>query len=242
MPVFKLHNVIKTYGKRQVLTINDLEIPEGNIHAVLGPNGSGKTTLMRVMALLTRNDQGELSVLGEKVDWNKVQLLRLRRQMAMVTQTSYMFEGSVAYNVAYGLRARHVPQRETKQTVAECLELLGLTSLANTSARTLSGGEKQKTAIARALAVKPKVLFLDEPTTNVDPHSALEIEKYIKFINSEFGTTIIIVTHNLFQARRLAHEMLFLWEGMLVEKGGLELFETARDKRTRDFLSGETIF
>jgi tungstate transport system ATP-binding protein len=129
-----------------------------------------------------------------------------------------------------------------RQTVSQCLEWLGLTALSGASARTLSGGERQKTAIARALAVKPKVLFLDEPTSNIDPHSALEIEHHIKQINRELGTTIMLVTHNLFQARRLADEVLFMWEGHMVEKGGRDIFTTARDQRTRDFLNGDTVF
>lgn len=242
MPVFKLHNVTKNYGNREVLNISDLTIPGGNIHAILGANGSGKTTLMRIMSLLTRNDHGEVEVLGEKVEWSKPQVLRLRRQMTMVTQTSYMFEGSVFYNAAYGLRVRHRPEREVWRTVNECLELLGLSAFGNAQARTLSGGERQKTAIARALAVRPEVLFLDEPTSNVDPHSAIDIEKHIKYINQQFGTTIILVTHNLFQARRLADEVMFMWEGQLIEKGGQEIFTSARDQRTSDFLSGETVF
>lgn len=242
IPAFKLHDAAKQYGSREVLKVDRLTIPQGRINAILGPNGSGKTTLMRIMSLLTRNDRGEVFVLGEKVDWSKAQVLRLRRRMTMVTQTSYMFAGSVFYNAAYGLRVRHVPDKEIRRTVAESLELLGMSAFQNAEARTLSGGERQKTAIARALAVKPEVLFLDEPTSNVDPNSALEIEKHIKFINQEFGTTIILVTHNLFQARRLADELLFMWEGEVIEKGGQELFEHASDSRTRAFLSGETVY
>lgn len=241
-PVFKLHNVTKIYGDREVLNVADLIIPGGNVHAILGANGSGKTTLMRIMSLLTRNDTGEVEVLGEKVEWSKSQVLRLRRQMTMVTQTSYMFEGTVFYNVAYGLRVRRTPEREIRQTVNECLELLGLSAFGTAQARTLSGGERQKTAIARALAVKPQVLFLDEPTSNVDPHSAIDIEKHIKYINEQFGTTIILVTHNLFQARRLADAVIFMWDGQLIEQGGKEIFTSARDQRTSDFLSGETVF
>jgi tungstate transport system ATP-binding protein len=240
---FKLFNVSKHYGQREVLHIDELEINGGKIYCILGPNGAGKTTLFRIMALLTVNDSGRIEVLGEEVKWEKTQLVRLRRQMAMVTQTSFMFEGTVYYNVAYGLQVRNVGESEKKKKVYECLELLGMQNFANQPARSLSGGERQKVAIARALAVNPRVLFLDEPTSNIDPASALDIERYIRFINKEMATTIIMVTHNLFQAQRLAEELFFLWEGKVIEKGNChELFSAARDKRTQSFLKGETVF
>lgn len=240
---FKLHNVVKRYGEREVLNIDQLSIPAGNMYTILGPNGSGKSTLLRIMALLLVNDEGQLEVLGEKVTWEKGQLLRLRRQMSMVTQTSFMFQGSVYYNVAYGLRARQVSARKVRRQVGEMLEMVGMTAYRDADARTLSGGERQKVAIARALAVNPRVLFLDEPTSNIDVASATEIEKHIRHINKERRTTIIMVTHNLFQARRLADEIMFINEGRIIEQGTAEeLFSQPRDERTAAFLRGETVF
>lgn len=241
--VLRLSDVTKRYGTREVLKLNTLELDEGQIYSILGPNGAGKTTLMRIMALLTRNDTGKVRVFGEDVSWNKAQLLRLRRQMSMVTQTSYMFEGSVYYNVSYGLRVRKIHEKEQRRTVERCLALVGMSDFINYPARYLSGGEKQKVAIARALAVKPRVLFLDEPTSSIDPASARDIEHYIKFINAEFGTTVILITHNLFQARRLAHQIVFMWNGEIIERGPVEeLFNHAQDSRTMAFLRGEIAF
>lgn len=240
---FKLHNISKQYHDREVLRINHLEIPDGKIYTILGPNGSGKTTLLRIMALLLRNDEGSLEVLGEKVEWNKGQILRLRRQMSMVTQTSFMFQGSVNYNVAYGLRKRKMADREIRRRIGEILEMVGMSAYQEADARTLSGGERQKVAIARALILEPRVLFLDEPTSNIDIASAAEIEKYIKYINETWGTTIIMVTHNLFQARRLADEVMFINEGRIIEQGRADLiFEQPHDERTAAFLRGETVF
>jgi tungstate transport system ATP-binding protein len=216
---FKLHNVIKRYGDREVLNIDQLSIPAEKIYTILGPNGSGKSTLLRILALLLVNDAGELEVLGEKVTWEKRQLLKLRRQMSMVTQTSFMFSGSVYYNVSYGLRVRRMGARKVRKRVDEMLEMVGMSAYRDADARTLSGGERQKVAIARALAINPRVLFLDEPTSNIDVASAADIEKHIRYINKERGTTIIMVTHNLFQARRLADEILFINEGRIVEQG-----------------------
>ena len=240
---FKLHNVIKRYGDREVLNIDQLSIPAEKIYTILGPNGSGKSTLLRILALLLVNDAGELEVLGEKVTWEKRQLLKLRRQMSMVTQTSFMFSGSVYYNVSYGLRVRRMGARKVRKRVDEMLEMVGMSAYRDADARTLSGGERQKVAIARALAINPRVLFLDEPTSNIDVASAADIEKHIRYINKERGTTIIIVTHNLFQARRLADEILFINEGRIVEQGpGESLFTQPRDERTAAFLRGETVF
>jgi len=240
---FKLHKLCKHYGQREVLNIDQLIIPGGKIYTILGPNGAGKSTLLRTMALLLKNDTGMLDVLGEQVNWEKEQLLRLRRQISMVTQTAFMFQGSVAYNVAYGLRARKIADQVVRKRVAEVLEMVGMSAYRNADARTLSGGERQKIAIARALAVKPQILFLDEPTSNIDMASATEIEKYIRHINQEQNVTVIMVTHNLFQARRLADEVIFMTDGRIVEYGfGVQLFEKPADKRTEAFLRGETVF
>lgn len=240
---FRLHDVTKRYQRREVLHIQDMTIPGAGIYGVLGPNGSGKTTLMRVMATLTVPDRGGLEVWGEEVRWNKEQLLKLRRQMAMVTQTSFMFQGSVHYNVAYGLRARNLPEKLVQQRVRESLQCTGMLKFTAANAHTLSGGERQKVAIARALAIRPRVLFLDEPTSNIDAGSAAEIEEHIRFINREHQTTVILVTHNLFQARRLAQEGFLLWEGRIIEQGTMErLFTAAQDPRAVSFLQGETVY
>lgn len=242
-PVFKLSEVTKKYGTREVLNIGELEIEEGRIYSILGPNGAGKSTLMRIMSLLTVNTTGRFSIFGENITWTKSQLLRLRRQMAMVTQTALMFKGNVYYNVAYGLKARRTREAEQKRIVEECLDLVGMTDFINYPAQKLSGGERQKVALARVLAVKPRVIFLDEPTSNIDPGSAGEIEEHIKLINSEYNATVILVTHNLFQARRLADEILFLWEGRLLERGSAEhMYTGAVDDRTRAFFRGEIVF
>lgn len=238
----KLHKVIKRYGERVVLNVDQLAVKGGKITAVLGPNGSGKSTLLRIMALLLVNDAGQLEVLGETVKWQKQQLLRLRRQMSMVTQTSFMFQGTVEYNVAYGLRVRKIPEKAVQNRVADVLEMVGMSAYRAADAHTLSGGERQKVAIARAVAINPRILFLDEPTSNIDISSAAEIEKQVKNINKDQGITIIMVTHNLFQAKRLADEVIFIHEGHIIEQGGQELFTKPQDLRTAAFLRGETVF
>lgn len=239
-PVLKLHNISKTYNGREVLNIEELIIPGKKIYGIIGANGSGKTTLLRIMGLLLPSDSGQVKILGENVHWDKKLILKLRRQMSMVTQTSYMFEGTVYYNVSYGLRARKIKEAKVNQIVMETLEMVGMQDFVKADARTLSGGERQKVAIARALAVKPKILFLDEPTSSIDPNSGQEIEKYIRHINQVYKTTIVVVTHNLFQARRITDEVMYLWKGKLLEKGLTEdIYTNPLDERTRAFVSGE---
>lgn len=238
---FKLHNIVKRYGSRTVLDVDQLALQAGKIYTIMGPNGSGKSTLLRIMALLLVNDEGELEVLGEKVSWEKDQLLQLRRQMSMVTQTAFMFQGSVDYNVAYGLKARKMKARLIRERVNQMLEMAGMSAYKEADARTLSGGERQKVALARAMAVSPRVLFLDEPTSNIDMGSAAEIEKHIRTINKEQGTTIILVTHNLFQARRLADEVIFIYDGHVIERGDASVFDNPQDQRTLAFLHGEAV-
>jgi tungstate transport system ATP-binding protein len=240
---FRLRNVIKTFAGREVLNIDHLVMPGQKIYTILGPNGSGKTTLMRTMALLLRNDAGSIIINGEKINWSKKQLLRLRRDMTMVTQNAFMFEDSVYANVAYGLKVRRKPDKQIRSTVEECLNMVGMSSFGRANARGLSAGEIQKVAIARALAVKPKILFLDEPTSNIDPGSALDIEKFIRLINRDMKVSIIMVTHNLFQARRLSDEIIFMWDGKIIDRGTTEeMFTRPSDDRTRSFLKGDTVF
>lgn len=240
---FKLSNIKKIYGKREVLNIEHLEIESGYIYSILGPNGSGKTTLLRNMALLNIQDQGDLYVLGEKINWSKAQLLRLRTRFTMLTQSAFMFEGNVYYNMAYGLKIRKKSKKEINKKIDEALKKVGMTAFKYANANNLSGGERQKVAIARSLTLEPEILFLDEPTSNIDPGSALDVEKYIRQINQENKTTIILVTHNLFQAQRLAEKLIILWDGKIIENGDAKkIFANPQDSRSKSFLSGESIF
>lgn len=243
--VFKLTDIGKTYGSREVLKNISLEIEAGKICAILGPNGSGKTTLLKIMDLLIQPECGDIELLGRSVSWSqdKKALLDLRRRMAMVTQPVYMFQGSVLNNVSYGLKVRKMSASEQNRRVRRSLEMVGMQDFADYPARRLSAGEKQKVAIARALVLEPEVLFLDEPTANIDSASAIDIEKTIKTIRTQFRSSIVIVTHNIFQARRVADHIFMLWDGSLIESGATEaLFENPRDHRTGAFVCGDLYF
>ncbi|HYQ90611.1 MAG TPA: ATP-binding cassette domain-containing protein [Candidatus Competibacteraceae bacterium] len=201
---------------------------------VLGPNGAGKSLLLRLC-------DGLLTPTSGTLDWNGRSPAQARPYRAMVFQRPVLLRRSAAANIAYALGARGVARHERKERVTEALARTGLTHLADRPARVLSGGEQQRLAIARAWALQPQVLFLDEPTANLDPAATRAIEQLIRQIRGS-GTTIMMTTHNLGQARRLAHEVLFLHHGRLLEQtAATEFFAQPRCPEAAAFLRGDLV-
>jgi tungstate transport system ATP-binding protein len=239
---YHLSNMTKTYGARTVLDIPALTVEPGDILAVVGPSGAGKSTLLRLLALLEEVSTGEVSLhLGERQVTHASASTADRRQLAMVFQRPALLSRSVRANVAYGLRLRG--ERDGRDRVDAVLERVSLTTLAEARPRTLSGGELQRVAVARALVLEPSVLLLDEPTANLDPANVRLIEKLVREQHTRYGTTIVLITHNIFQARRLATRVALLLEGKLVECAPTETFFNApQDPRTADFISGDLVY
>jgi tungstate transport system ATP-binding protein len=224
------------YAEREIIRGISLDIPRGGVFCIFGPNGAGKSTLLRLLDLLETPAEGAITVDGHRVTPDARQ--GLRRRMAMAFQTPYLFRATVAANVAYGLRVRGAVRRERRARVAKALELSGASGLARLPAWRLSGGEAQLVSIARALAVEPEILFLDEPTANLDPANAGRVEALIREYAASH--TVVLVTHNLFQARRLSQHAAFLFDGQLIEQGpAVEILNLPRDERTAAFISGE---
>lgn len=237
--VFRLEQVRKVYGRREVLAVEELSIFRGEILGLVGPSGAGKSTLLRLLNFLEPPTSGRIYFQGNCYD-GRVSLL-VRRRITTVFQRPLLLEGTVAYNVAYGLYLRG--RRGFREKVAEMLEQVGLGSLAGEQARTLSGGEAQRVALARALILEPEVLLLDEPTANLDPYHVALLEEIVCQQNREHGTTIVWVTHNVFQARRVAHRVGLLLDGQLVEVAETEtFFERPRDPRAAAFVRGEMVY
>ncbi len=166
--------------------------------------------------------------------------LDLTRQIATVFQHPILLHRSVRENVEYGLRLRD--QRDDKR-VDEIIARVGLATFAASAADSLSGGERQRIALARALVLNPEVLLLDEPTANLDPHNVSMIESIIREENKTRGTTIVLVTHNVFQAKRLAQRVGLLLNGSLIEvEATQDFFENPKDERTKKFVDGEMIY
>ena len=222
-----------------MLHIGALSVQRGEILAVVGPSGSGKSTLLRLLNFIEPASSGKLYFSGRLVPVNPP--LASRRKVTTVFQNPQLLNRSVRANVAFGLRIRG--GTPNKKQVLRTLERVGMTNLADSGTRTLSGGERQRVALARALVLKPEVLLLDEPTANLDPYDVGLIESLISEHHQVHEATIILITHNVFQARRLAQRCALLLDGKLIEVAQTEtFFETPRDKRVAAFVDGDMIY
>jgi phosphate transport system ATP-binding protein len=236
------------YRERQALRDISLEIYARQVTAIIGPSGCGKSTFLR--SLNRMNDvipgvrtSGDLLLDGMEINTPQVDVVALRRRVGMVFQQPNPFPKSVFENVAYGLRINGLAGNGTERAerVEEALRQAALwdevKDRLHKSALTLSGGEQQRLCIARALAVRPEVLLMDEPASALDPISTAKIEELIFELKSRY--TIVIVTHNMQQAARVSDYTAFLLQGQLVEYGETpKLFKTPADKRTEDYITG----
>jgi tungstate transport system ATP-binding protein len=211
-----LENVSFVAGGRAIIDGVSCEFSPGPRTVILGPNGSGKSVLMRLCHGLLQPTSGSI-VWGGRDDE------RRPRAQAMVFQRPVMLRRSAFANVTYGLALAGVARAERERRARGMLDAVGLSSAAEQPARVLSGGEQQRLALARAWALEPEVLFLDEPTANLDPGATREVERIVEQIHSS-GTKIVMTTHNLGQARRLADEILFISGGRLVDHAPVERF------------------
>lgn len=220
-----INKLKKQYGRKTVIDIDCLELESGKIYAILGPNGSGKTTLLRILSGLENKDEGEIYYDGMPQLYEG--------GAAFLTQKPYLFDLSVLSNVLLGL----TKGSEDKKKAVHALEHVGMQELLDRKARSLSGGEAQRTALARTLVLEKKLVLLDEPASAVDVLSINLVDKYIKHTNNRDKSTIIVTTHNPSQAVRLADEIIVLWNGEVIEKGQpLEVVNYPKSERTVEFL------
>lgn len=240
-PIYRLQGVTKAYDGRRVLEIDALDIYRGEIFALVGPSGSGKSTLLRLLNFLEPPTTGEIRFQGLPFNAGTEMPLEKRRTVTTVFQQPLLLDRSVWDNVAFGLRLRG--EKDGRETVQAALEDVGLKGLERQRARTLSGGEAQRVALARAVVLRPAVLLMDEPTANLDPYNVGIIENIARRLNQEQNTTLVLVTHNVFQARRLAIRVAFLLEGKIVEVGETDsFFEAPQDARTAAFVRGDMVY
>ena len=225
----ELKEVTFVAGGRVILDRVSAQIAAGPSTVILGANGAGKSVLMRLM-------HGLLVPANGAVRWASA---HTDRRQAMVFQRPVLLRRSALANVTYALKLAHVPRAERERVALEALDSVGLARLASRPARVLSGGEQQRLALARAWALHPEVLFLDEPTANLDPTATREIERVIQAFDAA-GTKIVMATHNLGQARRLGDEVLFLHQGRLVERAPVErFFSRPASPEASAFIKGE---
>ncbi len=239
--IYRLRDVTKAYQGRRVLQVNRLDIRRGEVFALVGPSGAGKSTLLRLLNFLEPPTTGSIYFLEAEFKPGGAIPLKLRRRVTTVFQRPVLLNRSVEANVNYGLWLRG--QRDSSGQIETVLEQVGLDDLAHQSARTLSGGEAQRVALARAMVLRPDVLLLDEPTANLDPYNVGLIEEIVRRLNRESGTTLVLVTHNIFQAKRLAQRVGLMLEGEIIEVDDVEtFFEAPRDPRTAAFVRGDMVY
>jgi tungstate transport system ATP-binding protein len=220
MALLELRDLNKSYGKAEILNDINLSVEKGTILALIGPTGSGKTTLLRIIDLLDEPTNGQLIFDGmDMTEKSEKEKLKVRRRMAMVFQKPIAFRSNVLDNVRYGLKVRGLNGRDK---AINALKFVGLSDYESRDANTLSGGEMQRLALARAIVVEPELLLLDEPTANLDPKSSAKIEELILDLVLQ-GITVIMATHNMAQCQRLADRVAVLMQGKILDAGRPEV-------------------
>lgn len=206
---------------------------QNKIYGIIGPNGAGKSSFLKILTGFVKPTSG-------KVYFEDKIITEPQQNIAVVWQKPYMLHTTVYKNIAYGLKIRGLSKGEIKEKVNEVVEIFELNNIINQRAVSLSGGEMAKVAIARAVATSPDLLILDEPTASLDPKNVLDIEKIIIDLKQRSNMTIILVTHNMFQAKRIADETLFFHNGRLIEvQPSINLFANPLNILTKEYISGE---
>ncbi len=235
------------YGKQQALFDNSLDIARHKVTAIIGPSGCGKSTHLRVynrIFELYRDQRAEGTILldGNNIMSKEVNLLELRRKIGMIFQKATPFPMSIFENVAYGLKLHYkMSKTELENRVEEALKGAALwdevKDMLSKPGTALSGGQQQRLCIARAIAVEPEVLLMDEPTSAVDPVATTKIEELIESLKKQF--TIVIVTHNMQQAARVSDYTSFFYRGRIIEYGETkQIFTHPKERKTEEYISG----
>ena len=226
-----ISNLRKSYDGRQVLDAKEGRVRNGSRTAIVGPNGAGKSTLLKIIAGLESPDEGTVLYNGNN------QFPQM--DVTLVFQKPYLISSTVEKNIAYPMKLRGFSPEQIEKRITELTEELNLSGFRKQKSWKLSGGETQKVALARALSFRPKLLLLDEPTANIDPYTTSEIERMLLSITD---TTIIMVTHNLAQAKRVCNDIIMLHEGQIVETGrAAEVLTAPKSEKARRFIEGELL-
>jgi len=242
MSLIEVTGLTHRYDERAVLQNINLSVDRGAVFALIGPTGAGKTTLLRIIDLLEVPGAGEIYFDGKCIPRSGKQRLEIRRRMSFIHQKPQVFNLSVYDNVACGLRWRGEEKDRIAGKVDHILEMVGLKGYKSRNARTLSGGEAQRVALARSLVLEPEVLLLDEPTANLDPVSTAKIEQLISYVARQRNTTMIMATHDMSQGQQLADRIGVLLDGRLVQTGNAtDIFRSPQNEEVAHFVGMENI-
>ena len=240
-PILEVKNLRVKRGGVPVLDIFSLFVPEGKVICLIGPNGAGKSTLLLALSRLLKSVNGDIIFRGQKIDSNHT-TGTYRRHIAMVFQEPLLFDTTVFENVASGLKIRGMGQDEIRRVVEEYLERFGISHLISRSARKLSGGEAQRTSLARAFAVKPEIIFLDEPFSSLDPPTRESLIEDLQRILRVTHTTAVMATHDQMEALRLADQIAVMNQGKIAQIGSpAEVMNSPVDEFVASFVGMETV-
>jgi len=240
-PILEAKNLKVKRGGALILDVPSCLIHEGEILSLIGPNGAGKTTLLQTLSYLLKPFQGQIFFRGEKVETNH-SVLEYRRKLAMVFQEPLLFDATVFNNVASGLKIRGMKRGKIRDRVMEQLSRFGISHLNDRSAKTLSGGEAQRTSLARAFALQPEILLLDEPFTSLDPPTRDSLIEDLENILQQTRTTAIFATHDRLEALRLSNQIAVMNAGRILQIGSpSEVMNQPVDEFVASFVGVETI-
>ena len=236
-----LRNLHKKFGEQTVLNDLSLEIPAGQITAIIGPSGEGKSVLIKHMIGLMQPDSGQIEVDGEDIlNVRRSQLNRIREKFGMLFQNAALFDSmNVFENVAFPLQEKtDLPKDEIRKRVISALEDVGLKNVEQKYTDELSGGMKKRVGLARALLLKPKIILFDEPTTGLDPIIKRAIHQLIKDTHTKFGFTAVIVSHEIPEIFDIAHNVAMLFRGRILQYGSADEIRNSEHPVVKQFVSG----
>lgn len=232
---YGIRDLVFSYSGSPALRVSELEIPDNEIVALVGPNGSGKTTLLHLLAFVAAPDCGSIEFFGRNAA--EVDLLELRRSVGLLLQNPYLFHETVLDNLTWGLRLRGVSKKECRDRALTALETVGLRGFENRDAKRLSGGETQRIALARTLALDPRVLLLDEPFNHMDKEAARRTEELVVEINTTLKKTVVLTSHSG-KTQVMAHRTLHMFNGRIVPAAPDNLFRGELVNSGRAFDTG----
>ena len=238
--MIEFHDVHKSFGSLEVLKGINLKIEKSQVVTLIGPSGSGKSTILRCMNLLERPTSGQVFIEGQDITAPKTDIQKIRKDIGMVFQHFNLFPHmTVMENMVYApVKVNKMPKDQAKEKAMELLKLVGLTEKADAYPGKLSGGQKQRIAIARALAMEPKIMLFDEPTSALDVTVQAQVIKELLELRRQYKTAILLITHNMGVAAKMADRIVVMKDGQIVECGTREeVLKHPKHPYTRELLA-----